>query len=235
MGADREVPRPRRWSLHAKLTVVATAALLLVGGVLYAWFEWTNPRTLGSLNAADSTVNAFFHSVIPRTAGFNSVDVGALREPSRLLTEVLMVIGGGSASTAGGIKVTTFALLGWVMWAEVRGNPDVVVFRRRIPIQAQRQALTVALLAVGGIVVATMVVMASAPLPRSDVMFEVVSALGTVGLSANTTPLLPTTAQLVIIALMILGRVGPITLFAALVLREREPLFRHAEERPIIG
>ena len=80
-------------------------------------------------------MNAFFHSVIPRTAGFNSVDVGALREPSRLLTEVLMVIGGGSASTAGGIKVTTFALLGWVLWAEVRGSPDVVVFRRRIPIQ----------------------------------------------------------------------------------------------------
>ena len=233
IGRHRQ--RTHDWSLHAKLTVSTAAALIVAGWALFAWFEWTNPDTLGSLSTWDSTVNALFASVSPRTAGFQSVDIALLREPSRLLTEVLMFIGGGSASTAGGIKVTTFAVLGWVMWAEVRGDPDVVVFERRIPVGVQRQALTVALLAIGFVVASTMLLMSTSGLPRSDVLFEVISALGTVGLSANLTPLLPTVSQLVIIGLMILGRVGPITLFAALVLRERDRLYRHPEERPIIG
>jgi len=227
--------RLHEWSLHAKLTVSTVVVLLLGGWALFAWFEWTNPATLGHLSWWDSTTNALFHSVTPRTAGFNSVDIAALREPSRLLTEVLMFIGGGSASTAGGIKVTTFAVLGWIMWAEARGDPDVVVFERRIPQAVQRQALTVALLAVGVVVAATMLLLATSGLARSDLMFEVISALATVGLSANLTPLLSVTSQLLIIGLMILGRVGPITLFAALVLREHDRLYRHPEERPIIG
>jgi trk system potassium uptake protein len=231
----RQPGRPARWTLHAKLTVFTTVVLVAVATALYGWFEWTNPATLGSLSTGDSVVNAAFHSVMPRTAGFNSIDVAAMREPSRLLTEVLMFIGGGSASTAGGIKVTTFALLGFVMWAEVRGDPDVVVFRRRVPDAVQRQALTVALLAVGVVVASTMLMLATSGLPRADLLFEVVSALGTVGLSTGVTPALSATSQLLVIALMIIGRVGPITLFAALVLRQRERAYRHPEERPIIG
>ena len=223
------------YSLHAKLTLSTVVFLLLAGWALFAWFEWTNPQTLGPLSIFDSAVNSLFHSVTPRTAGFNTVDIGELRDPAHLLTEVLMFIGGGSASTAGGIKVTTFAVLGWVMWAEVRGDPDVVVFERRIPTGVQRQALTVALLAVGVVVGSTMLLLATSGLPRADLMFEVISALATVGLSANLTPLLSTTSQLLVAALMIIGRVGPITLFAALVLREHDRLYRHPEERPIIG
>ncbi|HVL28966.1 MAG TPA: potassium transporter TrkG [Acidimicrobiales bacterium] len=226
---------PRRWNLHAKLTVVTTGFLIVSGAVLLAWFEWTNTRTLGPLSGLDSVVNAVFHSVTPRTAGFNSVDVAGLREPSQLLTEVLMFIGGGSASTAGGIKVTTFALLGWVLWAEVRGDPDVVVFKRRIPTEAQRQAVTVALMLLGAAVIATMALRATTTLPRSDLQFEVISALGTVGLSTGATPLLSATSQVGVIALMILGRVGPPTLFAALVLRRRDLRYHHPDERPIIG
>ncbi len=225
----------RAYSLHAKLTIVTVIALILAGWALFAWFEWTNADTLGPLSWWDSLSNAFFHSVTPRTAGFNSLDIPSMREPTRLLTEVLMFIGGGSASTAGGIKVTTFAVLGWVMWAEVRGDPDVVAFERRIPENVQRQALTVALLAIGVVVASTMLLMASAGLPRADVLFEVISALGTVGLSANLTPSLPVTSQLVITGLMLLGRVGPITLFAGLVMRQHDRLYRHPEERPIIG
>ncbi|MDQ4089093.1 MAG: TrkH family potassium uptake protein [Actinomycetota bacterium] len=231
----RNPRRPRRWSLHAKITVLTTAVLLVAGWVLLAWLEWTNPDTLGGLSTADSIVNALFHSVVPRTAGFNSVDVGAMREPSLLVTEVLMFIGGGSASTAGGIKVTTFALLGGMMWADLRGDPDVVMFERRIPNTAQRQALTVALLAIGVVVASTMVLLASSKLPRSGLFFEAVSALGTVGMSTGVTPLLSTSSQLIVVALMIIGRVGPPTLFAALVLRNRDRLYRRPEERPIIG
>lgn len=231
----RQPGRPQRWNLHAKVTVVTSALLIASGWALMAWFEWTNAGTFGRMSIPDSLVNALFHSVVPRTAGFNSVDVAAMREPSRLLTEILMFIGGGSGSTAGGIKVTTFAVLGWVMWAEMRGDPDVVVLRRRLPEGVQRQALTVALFAVGTVMVATMVLLATTTLPRSDLFFETVSALGTVGMSTGVTPLLSTTSKFVVIALMLLGRVGPPTLFAALVLRERNRVFRHAEERVIIG
>jgi trk system potassium uptake protein len=231
----RNPRRPRRWNLHAKITVTATLALLGGGWMLLTWFEWTNPGTLGPLSAQDTAVNGFFHSVMPRTAGFNSMDVATMREPSRLLTEVLMFIGGGSASTAGGIKVSTFALLGWVMWAEVRGDTEVVAFERAVPANAQRQALTVALLAVGVVVAATMALMAIVSLPRADLFFEVISALGTVGLSTGATTLLSTAGRLLVTALMLIGRIGPITLFAALVLRERRRLYQHPTERPIIG
>ncbi len=227
--------RPGRWSLHAKLTVYTTLLLLTAGTALIGWFEWTNTETLGALSIQDSSINAFFHSVMPRTAGFNSIDIASMREPTRLLTEVFMFIGGGSASTAGGIKVTTFALLGWVMWAELRGSPDTVVFHRRVPDTAHRQALTVTLLAIGAIIASTMFLVSTTQQSRRDLMFEAISAFGTVGLSAGSTPLLSGPSQLLIVGLMVLGRVGPITLFAALVLRERERLYRYPEERPIIG
>lgn len=231
----RHPRRPGRWSLHAKLTVTVSVALVLAGWVALAVSEWTNPATLGPMSVPNALVNALFHSVVPRTAGFNSLDVAALREPSLLVTEILMFIGGGSASTAGGIKVTTFAVLAAVIWAELRGDPDVVVFGRRLPPEAVRHAITVALLAVGTVMGATIALLATSELPRSDLFFETVSALGAVGMSTGVTPLLPDASRVLVIALMVIGRIGTPTLFAALVLRDRRRLYRHAEERPIIG
>ncbi len=225
----------RRWDLHAKLTVLAPAVLIGSGWLLFTWFEWTNPDTFGALSAPQSVANGFFQSVTSRTAGFNTVDIAAMNDTSHLLTMILMFIGGGSASTAGGIKVTTFALLGWVMWAEVRGERDVIVLGRRVPTDVQRQALTVALMAVGGVVVATLLLLTLTGFAFPDVVFEAVSALGTVGLSTGITPALPVPAQLVVTLLMFMGRVGPPVLFAALVLRTRERLYRLPEERIIIG
>ena len=227
--------RPADWDLHAKITVLTTVTLITVGWALFTWFEWTNPATLGSLSVEHSAVNGFFQSVTPRTAGFNTIDIAGLNDASHLLTTILMFIGGGSGSTAGGIKVTTFALLGWVMWAEVRGERDVDVFKRRVPTDVQRQALTVALMGVGGAVGSTMLLLRLTSFELADVVFESVSALGTVGLSTGITPSLTVPAQLVVTILMFVGRVGPPTVFAALVLRERERLYRHPEERIIIG
>ena len=231
-----EHPRsPRRWDLHARVTVLATIGLVVGGWVLFTAFEWRNPGTFGPLSSVDSVSNGFFQSVTTRTAGFNAVDMAALDDKSHLLTMVLMFIGGGSGSTAGGIKVTTFALLGWVMWAEVRGERDVNVLGRRIPTDVQRQALTVALMAVGGVIASTMVLISLTPFPFLEVAFEAVSALGTVGLSMGVTPALPLPAQAFVAFLMFVGRVGPPTLFAALVLRDRALLYRNPEERIIIG
>ncbi|MGE0305388.1 MAG: TrkH family potassium uptake protein, partial [Acidimicrobiia bacterium] len=226
---------PKLWDLHTKITMLTTVGLLATGWVAFMWFEWTNPATLGPLSTTDSVVNGFFQSVTTRTAGFNSIDIGAMNDTSHLMTILLMFIGGGSGSTAGGIKVTTFALLGFVMWAEVRGEKDVSVFRRRVPTDVQRQALTVALAAVGVVAASTMLLLSITHFELEDVAFESVSALGTVGLTTGITPALPVLAQWVVAALMFLGRIGPPTLFAALVLRDRDRLYRHPEERIIIG
>lgn len=231
----RQPRHPRRWNLHAKLTIAATIGLLLAGWFAIGALEWTNPATLGAMDAPGSLLNSFFASVTPRTAGFNALDYGAMREEGRLVTEVLMFVGGGSGSTAGGIKVTTFAVLAFVIWSEVRADPDVTIFHRRIPPQAQRQALTVALLAVAILVSALLALLRLTDLSLDALLFEAVSALGTVGLSVGITPGLPDPAKVLLVGLMLLGRVGPPTLFAALVSRERERLYRHPEERPIVG
>jgi Trk-type K+ transport system membrane component len=226
---------PSGWSLHTKLTLLTTAVLLTVGTLAFVAFEWTNPATIGDLDVGESMLAAFFQGVQPRTAGFNSVDVAGLNQSTLLVSSALMLIGGGSASTAGGIKVTTFALLGFVIWSEMRGDPDVTLFGRRTPDGAQRQALSVALLGLGAAVAGTFVLLTVADLPMAPALYESFSAFGTVGLSTGITGFLPAVGQLALIVLMFLGRVGPVTLFAALVLRQRKRLYRFPEERPIIG
>jgi trk system potassium uptake protein len=235
-----EVLRRRRrqgrpWSLHTKVTVLTYLGLVVLGTLAITAAEWNNPRTLGPLGFADKLLVGSFHSITPRTTGFNTLDVGA-QEPSTLLvTDVLMFIGGGSASAAGGIKVTTFALLGFVILAEIRGEPTVHVMGRRLPAEVQRQALTVALLGVGAVMVGTLTLLAVSPFRLDDVLFEVCSAFGTVGLSTGITDELPVAGQLVLAALMCIGRLGPITMASALALRERPRRYELPEERPVVG
>jgi len=227
--------RPSTWSVLTRITVWVTVVLLVVGtvGVLVA--EARNPATLGALPAEDRVLGAFTASVMARTAGFNSVDVGALQPTTLFLTDVLMFIGGGSAGTAGGIKVTTFGLLAFVVWAEVRGEPGVVVGRRRVPAATQRQALSVALLGVALAVTGTSLLLDLSGVGLDAALFEAVSAFATVGLSTGITADLPTSAQLVLVALMLAGRVGPLTLATALALRERTRRTQYPEERTIVG
>lgn len=231
----RDLRRPSRWSVHTKITVAATGLLLTGGFVAILWSEWTNPGTLGFLGTADKMLASAFHSVSARTAGFNSLDVGAFTPETIVVNDMLMFIGGGSAGTAGGIKVTTFFLLAFVIWAEVRGDPDTTAFGRRIPAAAQRQALTVALLGVAFVALGTLALLTLTDFELSDVLFEVISAFGTVGLSTGITFDLPPAAQGVIIVLMFVGRVGSITVATALALRSRKRLYRFPEERPIVG
>ncbi|WP_163275015.1 TrkH family potassium uptake protein [Cellulomonas iranensis] len=227
--------RTRRWSVHTRLTLAMTA-LLLVGGTLFVTAaEWRNPGTLGALDAPGRLLAGFVQGVMPRTAGFNSVDTGAMNTGTLLGTDVLMFIGGGSAGTAGGIKVGTFAVLLVAIVAELRGDPDAVLFDRRLPAGAVRQALAVALLSVAVVVLATVTLSMTTDHDLDAVLFEVVSAFATVGLSTGITPDLAPGHQLVLVVLMFAGRVGPVTLASALVLRERRRLFRHPEGRPLIG
>ena len=226
---------PRAWSMHTKMTLWATGVLLVLGTLLITANEWRNPATLGQLDTPGRLLAGFFQAVMPRTAGFNSVDTGSMYEGSLLVTVVLMFIGGGSAGTAGGIKVTTFVLLFFVIWAEVRGERDVQAFDRRIGERVVRQALTVALLSVGLVMTATVVLVEITRMSTHLVLFEVVSAFATVGLSTGITADVGTAGHLVLTVLMFVGRLGPITLVSALALRERQRLYHHPEGRPLIG
>ncbi|MEI5034949.1 potassium transporter TrkG [Streptomyces sp. S1A(2023)] len=225
----------RGWSLHTKLTLVTTAVLLVTGTVFTCLLEWSNPGTLGRFDWEEKLLNGFFHSAMSRTAGFNALDIGAMEASTLLMTCTLMFIGGGSAGTAGGIKVTTFAVLAAAILAEVRGEPNSAVLGRRLAPHVLRQALTVALLGVGLVIAATLALLTVAKAPFEDVLFEVVSAFGTVGLSTGITADIPDSGQLILILLMFVGRLGPVTLVSALALRERTRRYQLPEERPVIG
>lgn len=232
----RQVGRDvRRLTLHSKVTIAGSAGLLVIGFGLLTLLEWRNPATLGSMPLPDKVLNGAFASVSPRTAGFNTIDIGAMREGSLLATVVLMFIGAGSAGTSGGIKVSTFMIITLVIWSQLRGERDVTGFHRRVPDETQRRAITVAALAVGLVMVAAAVLVSSGGVTFGAGIFEAASAFGTVGLTTGITPSLPTLDRLVVIVLMLVGRVGPITLGAALVLRSRPRRYRLPEEGPLIG
>ncbi len=158
-----------------------------------------------------------------------------MHDETLLVTDVLMFIGTGSASTGGGIKVTTVALLVLMIWAEVRGEPEVNAFGRRIASNTQRQALSITLMALGAVAVCVLVLVSISPYSLEDTLFESLSAFGTVGLSTGITAGLPGPGEVALILLMFLGRIGPLTLGTALALRSRERRIRYAEARPIIG
>lgn len=226
---------PGLWSIHAKITLFGTAILLPLGFAGIAILEWNNGRTLGDLPAWGRALGALFHSVMTRSGGFNSFDTGALRAESLLLSDMLMFVGGGSAGTAGGIKITTFFLLGFVVWSEIRGHSEASAFRRSISPEVQRQALTITLLAAMLVSLSTLALLSLTPFPLDRVLFEVLSAAATVGLSTGITDDLPPSGQLILVGLMFVGRVSTITLAAGLALRTRKRLYRFPEERPIVG
>ncbi|MGB3739678.1 MAG: potassium transporter TrkG [Pontixanthobacter sp.] len=226
---------PRRWTLHSKITVAGTVILLAVGFVAILLAEWSNAKTLGPMGVSGKMLNAAFHSVMPRTAGFNSLDVGMFTDISLTTNYLLMFIGGGSAGTAGGVKITTFALLLAIVWSDIRGHQDPSMFGRRFGHGMERQAVTVAFLAIAMIAIGTLIIMAMTDIPMHRVLFETISAFATVGLSTGITADLPDPAHIVLVVLMYVGRVGTITAATALALGAGRKPFRYPEENPIVG
>lgn len=227
--------RVKDWSVHLRLTVYGTLLLLAVGIGLFGAFEWNRDETLGPMSFQGKLLGALAGGVFPRTAGFNSIDYGAAAPETLMVTNVLMFIGGGSAGTAGGIKVTTFLVLGFAIWNEVRGRDHVTIAHRSISSSSQRQALSVALLGVAAVISGTMLLLMFTDYSLEKVLFESISAFATVGMSTGITFNIPPSAQWVLMALMFIGRIGTITVASALALSSRPRLFQLPEERPIIG
>ena len=224
-----------RLSLHTKLTITMSVALLAGTTLVIGAFEWGNPHTLGPLDGPTKVLAALFAGVMPRSGGFSTFDPGSMHEASRLFTDGAMFVGGGSASTAGGIKVTTFAVLLWAILSEARGNRDMEAFGRRIPRESLRLAVAVTIAGAGMVLVATLLLLEITGESLDKVLFETISAFGTVGLSTGLTPELPDAGKYVLAVLMFAGRTGTMTLAAALALRDRRRVIRYPEERPIIG
>lgn len=223
----------RKYSLHTKLTLCVTAFLIFGGALLFYLFE--AGRMNRGLSLGEQLLISFFSSVTPRTAGFNSVDTAALSPASKLLTILLMFIGGSSGSTAGGIKTTTAAIIVISLFSSIRSEKCVSVFHRRISDEAIARAGRVAcanlLLFLSGM----LIILGTQDLPFTDILFEAVSAVSTVGMSTGVTRDLSLLSSVVIALLMYSGRVGSISFAMALLERPNEPPIKYPEEEVIIG
>lgn len=233
-----------RVSLHTRIVLVTTAGLILVGWVLFGFFEWN--VTLRSLPLPAKLMNALLMSITPRTAGFNSIDYVEASHPTNFLTVLLMTIGGSPGSTAGGLKTTTFAIIGLLAWSRFRGLSVTSVAGRTVPEETVQRAVGLFVVCFGLITAAIFALLISeiglvghgvAQRGLLPYMFEAASAFNTVGLSMGLTPELTPTGRGVGIVLMYLGRVGPLTFAAAIALRRPSSAgaFRYAYEDVVIG
>lgn len=243
----RTIPKgwPNVWydlHLHSKLMITASATAILLGAIFTLALEWDG--VLASLPAERKILPALFHSVSCRTAGFNSVDIGAMRDATIFLSIALMVVGAGPCSTGGGVKISTVALLVMQAYSRFRGRSHINLFRRTIPEESIDRALASIMfyLLVASLAFIVILVVEEnhalaegSPWEFSDIMFEVTSALGTVGLSTGITAAFSTTGKFILVLLMFMGRLGPITVFAALAISRSKHTIEYAREEPLLG
>lgn len=231
----RKLRTPHKWSLHVKLTLLTFGLLLVIGAVAFFFLEFDNPATFKDMDAGQRILQSLFLSTMSRSGGFSTVDLSQLNGSSLLVTDMLMFIGGGSASTAGGIKVTTLAVLFLAAFAEARGEDEMEAYERRIPQDVLRLAVSVVLWGATTVAASTIILLQLTDAPLDIVLFDVISAFATCGLSTGFTQSTSDAAQYVLAATMFLGRLGTVTIAAALAASQSRQLFRRSEERPIVG
>jgi potassium uptake TrkH family protein len=224
-----------RWSMNTNLVIFMFVILFFAGAFAIAAFEWANPNTLGPMSVIDKIQTAFFHSVQARSSGFNTIDLAQVNPETLLVLDILMFIGAGPGGTGGGIKVTTFAVLMFIVFAELRGDSVVNIFGKRLSRAVHREAITIALFAVGAVMAATIAIVYISKERLDFVLFEVISAFATVGSSTGLSASLDPVSQTILVILMFIGRIGPLTIGASLALKQRPPLYQFPKERPAIG
>lgn len=225
-------------TLHSKLVLTMTGILLSSAFVMVFIFEFNNPSTIGTFNLGEKLVASLFQAVTPRTAGFNTIPTDMLTMPTKLLTIMLMFIGGSPGSTAGGIKTTTFGMMFLTIVAVAKGREDIQFSNRRIPKDIINRALAVIFVSTFVIAILMMLLFVVEPTHSfEDLVFETFSAFGTVGLSLGITPYLTTAGKVVITVLMFFGRLGPLTIVLALSRsgHNKKQLLRYPEGKIIVG
>lgn len=231
----------KKFHTHAKMVILMTSGLLLLGFVLFAVAEWNNPDTIASLSVRDKLINSAFQSITPRTAGYNSIDQASMTPSSKLLTLLLMFVGASPASTGGGVKTTTFAILLLSVRAAIRGKADVEFNERRFPPQLVQRAMSIFGIYLTAAVTVTFLIclienLSNNAISLEAIVFETLSAFGTVGLSYGITPDLHAVSKLLLIVSMFIGRLGPLTLAIALARRaESTPQIRYPEVKVMVG
>lgn len=223
----------RKLSLHSKLVLLVTFTLLVSGTLLIMLLEWSN--ALRTLSPAGKILASYFQSVTPRTAGYNTLDIAALRSATQLLIIMLMFIGASPGSTGGGVKTSTFAVLVLAVLSQVAGKEDAEIFGRRIPKQQIYKSLSILFLAIALIMTVTLLLVITEGADFLTVLFETVSAFGTVGLSMGITPHLTAAGRVLIILTMFMGRLGPLTVAYALGQRKKRAPVRFPEENINVG
>lgn len=225
----------RRLSLHSKVVLSMTSVLILIGAIVIFIFEFTNAKTLGSLEWGGKIWGSFFQSVTPRTAGANTLDIAALRQASQFFMIILMFIGASPGSTGGGIKTTTFTILVGAVISMIRGQDDLVLFRYRLVQERIFKAVTITMLALFLVVSVAMILSTTEDASFLSILFETTSAFGTVGLTMGLTAKLSVIGKVIISLTMFAGRLGPLTLAYALGPKKGKELYRHPEGKMIIG
>lgn len=226
---------PIQWSLNSRIILWSSLVLVLVGTGYVAILEWNNPATLGPLNTFAKLFDSMFAAIMPRTAGFNAQDISAMHPSTWLGMDLLMFIGGGSASTAGGIKIGTAVVLAYIVFTEIRGETAVNIGNRRLPRSIQRQALTIVGLTATLAAVAIVLLRLSTDYSLDMIIFDVLSAVCTVGLSTGVSMDMHDPGKVMFAILMFVGRVGPVSMATALALRKAKRHFEYPKERPLIG
>lgn len=237
-GVMLDIYRRRNWrklSLHTKVVLTTTAILLAVGTLGVFFLEYNNAKTLASLNLPDKILASWFQSVTPRTAGYNTIDIGGMRSATQFLFVMLMFIGASPGSTGGGIKTTTFGTLVLAVWAMVRGREDIEIYKRRLAKEIVIRSLAISTVALGLVIFVTMLLTITENAEFLAVLFETTSAFGTVGLTMGITPKLTIVGKLAIMLTMYLGRVGPLTVAFALAQKQQKAIYRLAEEKIMVG
>ncbi len=226
----------RKFSVYTKLVLITTAVLIVGGAAVFCALEWNNPATIGEMSAPNKLLNGFLQSVTVRTAGFAGVDQAGLTEGGKAVSIVLMLIGGSSGSTAGGVKTVTLVVLLLFLWARARGKSRVCVFKRTIPNDKVMDAMTIVSIMVALAVGGAIFVCATSPIGFTESLFETVSALATVGLTAGATGSLSVPAQILIIIYMYFGRVGILTISLGFLMGDRaQERFEYPQTNLLIG
>ena len=228
--------KAKKWSVYTRLVLITTGILLVSGTILFCLLEWGNPSTLGPMSLPQKLLAAFFQSMTLRTAGFAAVDQGLLTPAGKAVSIFLMLIGGSSGSTAGGLKTVTFVVLLMFLWNRMRGRRTVSVFHRTISNDHVLNAITIFMLMVLLSFSGAAFICATSPVGFADSLFETVSAIGTVGLTAGATSRLSLASKLMIILFMYFGRVGLLTIsFGFLKDKPSGEKYRYANTDLLIG